>query len=142
MRPTLLIKTNEAWANLKTVSPAICVLSQLSDISAERPIVQAHTVVFDNCDKNFVYYRLNDRTFPCMTTLILHSHPCDPKIVQWMAKQHHMRILVHENRYYYINRWCPNVKVEAAHIRPISEVHYHNLLANFLDHQDSPRTKD
>lgn len=134
MRPTLLINAHAAWAALKTVSPATCILSQLGDIQPYKngPVIKAQTVVLDNCDKNFVYYRLNGRTFPFMNTLVLNSHPCEPAIVWWMVKRPHIRISVHESRYSYINRWCPDVNKDAPHIKPISDAEYRKLLKKLL----------
>lgn len=34
-----------------------------------------------NCDKNFVYYWLNQRTFPNVKKIYLSSHPCDPRVL-------------------------------------------------------------
>lgn len=144
MRPTLLINTHEAWTKLKTVSPATCILSQLGDIHPHNdgPIIKAHTVVLDQCDKNFVYYWLDERTFPCMKELILNSHPCDPGVVRWMVKRPHIRISVHENWYRYINRWNHNGDIEAPHIKPISDVEYRKLLNKLLAQQHLIKSKD
>lgn len=144
MRPTLLINTHAAWEGLKTVSPATCILSQLGDIQPYKngPVIKAPTVVFDNCDKNFVNYWLNGRTFPFMNTLVMHSHPCDPGVVRWMAKRPHIQISVHQNWYRYINRWCHDVNKEAPHIIPISDVEYRKLLNKLLAQQHTITTKD
>ena len=42
----------------------------------------AHTVIFDKCDKNFVYYNLNKDTFPRIDSVILNSHPCEPCVLK------------------------------------------------------------
>ncbi|MBA3756248.1 MAG: hypothetical protein H0X02_08520 [Nitrosomonas sp.] len=140
----MLINTHEAWKALRTISPATCILSQLGDIHPyhDGPVIQAHTVVLDNCDKNFVFYWLNSRTFPYMNTLVLNSHPCEPSIVRWIARRSHMRTLVHENRYSYINRWCRDVKTEASQIQPISDAEYRKLLTKLLENQHLYHTKD
>lgn len=141
MRSTLLINTRVAWRALKTVNPATCILSQLGDIHPENdgPVIRAHTIVLDQCNKKFAYYWLDERTFPCMKELILNSHPCEPGVVRWMVKRPHIRISVHQNWYPYINRWTSN---PSSHIKPISGVEYRKLLNKLLARQHIIVTKN
>ena len=45
------------------------------------PVIRASTVVFDDCDKNFVSYWMREAVFPDARLIILNSHPCDSGIV-------------------------------------------------------------
>lgn len=42
--------------------------------------VNAHTVFFLYCDKNFTYNVMEKRNFPSLKNVVLWSHPCDDSI--------------------------------------------------------------
>jgi len=43
-------------------------------------------VLMRNCDKNFVYYWLDEFTFPAAEDIWLDSHPCDPRVFERCPK--------------------------------------------------------
>lgn len=144
MKSTLLINTREAWTNLKIAAPEICILSNLKDphVVNEGPRILARTIVLDNCNHNFVYYYLNDRVFPIVTTLILNSHPADVETIRWMAKRPHVETWVHQRQYSDVTRVAKIVNVDISHIHQISDVSYRKLLNEFLADQPKLMNRD
>lgn len=68
--------------------------------------LNAENVIITNCDKNYVYYYVDDYIFPKIDNLYLLSHPCDPKFFWRFRGQNHKVFLAN---YYknYQSRWAP-----------------------------------
>lgn len=134
MRPTLLITNRSEWTSLRCVSPSFCVLSRLSDIHpcCDGPAIDAETVVFDFCDRDFVHNWLNDRTFPSVNKLVLASHP-RATVIQWLSRRDNLEVLVHEDYWRHIYRWCRDEKTSAAHLKCISTIDYERFLIKIGD---------
>ncbi len=130
MRLTLRINTSKAWYKLETVAPVKCILSKLGDIHPYQhgPVIQAQTVIFDQCDKNFVRYWLNNTTFPRLKKLILHSDHTDSSVVHWIARNSHVQTFLHESRYVCQCGLCRSALIEAPNIEPIGDIKYRELL--------------
>ena len=45
------------------------------------PIFTCKNVIFDRCNKNFVYYWLKPTIFPNVKNIYLKSNPADPKVL-------------------------------------------------------------
>jgi hypothetical protein len=121
---------NNAWRTLKIVNAPICRLTQLGDIHpfTPAPVVNSPFVIMDNCDKNFVYYWLDDRIFPRLSTFILASHPCEPKVARWMQRQTHTTFYVREDHFPKIQRYGASVNM--SHIRQLTRSDYNNVIEN------------
>lgn len=64
------------------------------------------TLIFNNCDKNFVYYNVSSRKFPVLETIISNSHPCDWDVLRrFKDNPDYEAYLI--DKYYskYENRW-------------------------------------
>jgi hypothetical protein len=44
------------------------------------PIIESTNIIFDSCDKKFVYYVLFKEFYPKLQKVYLNSHPCDPNV--------------------------------------------------------------
>lgn len=86
-----VINGSEAWRNSSDVIDSnTCVLHGIGDVHPfdTNLEIRSQTVIFDRCDKNFIYYWLNDvKTFTNMKTVILGSHPCEPSIINWLERR-------------------------------------------------------
>jgi len=74
---------NVEWKSLngKQIDNDIVVLENFGNIVPfmEGPIFLAEKVFVINCDKNFVYFWIDETRFPNCKELYLNSHPCDPE---------------------------------------------------------------
>jgi hypothetical protein len=82
---TLEIQSSVAWYALgsRRLTQTEVVLSNMGDIHPYQngPVFEETTVRLNRCDKNFVFYWLKPSTFPCVKTIHLNSHPCDPSVL-------------------------------------------------------------
>jgi hypothetical protein len=88
----------------------VVILRNMGNIHPFRdgPIFErAHTVYVEGCDKNFVYYWCDERTFPSAIDVHLNSHPCDPDVL-W--RWHIGATIIWLGRRYaeYKGRWANN----------------------------------
>ena len=58
------------------------------------------TLFLNRCDKNFVYYWLNERRFPNIKTIYLSSHPCEPVVLRRFTGAH-----------IYLSNWFGSYKI-------------------------------
>ncbi len=71
----------KSWEDLKgkTVVNESVVLARYGDIRpfANGPVFNCENLFVEECDENFVYYWVNQRTFPKAKNVYLNSHPCE-----------------------------------------------------------------
>jgi hypothetical protein len=67
----------------------------------------AKEIIVRNCDKNYVYYHIDDRTFPNLKNLYLLSHPCEPSFFIRFTKPE-QKILLSNHYKEYKERWAKN----------------------------------
>ena len=65
-------------------------------IFKEHPIFNCETLILDNCDEDFIYYHLNNTTFPLLETLYLKTK-INKEVLLDLHKQYDL--YVHENHY-------------------------------------------
>lgn len=80
----LVLKGEKDWEKnygKKLVSDNV-IITMMGDIhpNDNGPIIECNSVIIKNCNKNFVYYWLNNKTFPQVENIFLLSHPCDKKV--------------------------------------------------------------
>lgn len=63
----------------------------------------AKTVTMRGCDKNFVFYWLQEHVFPNMQTIYLNSHPCEPVV---LARFPNAMFYLSTRYETYKNRWA------------------------------------
>ena len=72
---------------------------------------EAETVVYNDCDKNFVYYWLKQSVLPSVKHVYLISHPCEPEVFyRWENTD--VKIYVDKRWERYVNRLAskqPNI---------------------------------
>ncbi len=76
-----------------------------------RPVFMCRKLFVDNCDKNFIYYRLNKYSFPNVRELWLASHPTDPEVIHRPFDKIYLL-----DQYKYLQRyWAPrNTDIESV----------------------------
>lgn len=93
------------WNDLKgkIIRNETVILSRYGDIHAHAngPRFLCHTLFLDGCDKNFLAYWLNRRTFPLTYNIYIASHPCD----HYVLKRIPCKIYLHEFHSHYKDRW-------------------------------------
>ena len=120
-----ICNSNYAWKSVKFVFDNECFISGLSNNHYPKPIVLSKVVVLDRCDKNFIYYFLDEKTFPLMNKLYLNSHPCEPVVVEWMENRaFDIDIYIHEKWEIFIKRWG----YENSAVKIISNAEYEKFL--------------
>ena len=73
----------------KVITCPKVIFTQCMDIHpfSKGPIFDhARYVYLDGCNKNFVYYWLNRKTFPNVQKIYLNSHPCQSNVLHRFAK--------------------------------------------------------
>lgn len=87
----------------------------------------AHTVIFDKCDKNFVYYNLTRDRFPRLDNAILNSHPCEPCVLRRFYEKPH---LVYQLTPHYYDLFEKRYE-RVDNIQKIEKDEYYDLLKSF-----------
>lgn len=65
------------------------------------PIFNCEILILDNCDEDFIYYHLNNTTFPILKTLYLKTIMKNKEVLLDLHKQYDL--YVHENNYHPTN---------------------------------------
>lgn len=98
---------NMQWNALKKkrINNKVVILGNFGDIHPFRngPVFMAETVYIEWCDKNFIYYWIDETTFPHAKELYLMAHPCEPETL-WREFNH---IYLTERFFQYKQRWAP-----------------------------------
>lgn len=99
----------EAWKPTLFVNKKVSIIVQMPDIM-RGPIINSQTIIFDMCNKNFIFYNLNRVTFPKMRSVILNSHPCEPEIMHFLDResQKGTKVCFTEHWRTYVRRWAPS----------------------------------
>lgn len=84
---TFVCDSYETWTSTRLIRDPTCIFAEMPDIHERGPLVLSQRVIFDCCDKNFIYYHLNKDTFRRTDTIILNSHPCEPKVVRYLQDE-------------------------------------------------------
>jgi hypothetical protein len=72
------------WLSLKNrqiKNPCVEITNGMCYSFPNGPIFESTTLFLNCCDKNFVFYWLNQRTFPNLKSIYLASHPCDYEVL-------------------------------------------------------------
>jgi len=106
---TKLVKGAE-WYDLKgkSFNEPIVNLENCGDIHPfkDGPVFKrAHTLYINRCDKNFVYYWIEEKVFPSAKVIYLNSHPCDPRVFHRFKSA---TIFLNKRYQHYKERWAPN----------------------------------
>ena len=92
---------------MKQVQTDVVHFDQMWDIHPFKgPVIDARTAIFDNCDKNFVFYWMLPRVLPTLKTVYLWSHPCEPDVFRVLDKMG-ATVFLHEDWARYAPRWAP-----------------------------------
>lgn len=83
------------------------------------PRFLAKNVFVSQCDKNFVFYWMNQRIFPQLENLYLASHPCEPCVLR-----QDFNIYLTDTYRRYATRWGKNTQI-------ISTDQFKELLAEY-----------
>ena len=98
--------TNIRWDTLKRkrINNKVVILGEFGDIHPFKngPIFMAEKVYIEWCDKNFIYYWIDETTFPNAKEVYLMSHPCEPETL-WRDFDH---IYLTEQFWQYKERWA------------------------------------
>lgn len=118
----------------KTIDFEMVVIKNMGDIHpfSDGPVFNCKTVVVERCDKNFVYYWLNHKTFPNVTNIFLLSHPCEPNLfLRWYYIQKYSQNATIPN--IYLSHWYSRYKdrwaSEMENVQTLNETDI-NLLQN------------
>jgi hypothetical protein len=73
----------------------------------QTPFPNVLSVTFERCNKNFVFYHLQEGWFPKAKEIYLLSHPCEPSVLhRFPTATFHLG----KDMEMYKNRWAPNRK--------------------------------
>jgi hypothetical protein len=77
----IVVTCDQQLATLKNVKTDILHFQEMWDIHPfQGPVIDAETVIFDDCNKNFVFYWAIPRVLPTAKYVYLFSHPCEPDV--------------------------------------------------------------
>jgi hypothetical protein len=112
------------WHDLqnKRIYNTNIILTRYGDIHPfyDGPVFTCKNLFLDHCDKNFIYYWLNRRTFPNVQNVYLGSHPCKPNVLRRDFAQIHL----HEAYRNYKKKWAH----ENNNIQIITEEKYDEMI--------------
>lgn len=119
---TLEILSGNAWWNLRgqTLDHDVVVMRGIPGLLPDRDVPvfpKAHTIRIEKCDKNFVFYWCNERTFPNVVDVHLDSHPCEPCVLYRWPNNGATTIWLSSCRADYKRRWAKEreqVKISAT----------------------------
>ena len=101
------INGSKVWDNLKNKiihNEVIEIKDCYNDAFIKGPIFKkAETIFMTECDKNFVYYWLDKRTFPNVQRIFLNSHPCEMPVLH---RFNDALLYLNENERGYKERWA------------------------------------
>lgn len=103
-----ICNSHDVWESTAVVKNQACVMVQMGDLGRYAgPIILSQYIVFDQCDKNFVYYHMYRDRFPLMKSLVLNSHPCEPSVVRFLQSEasHGRQIVVTQRWSMFVRRW-------------------------------------
>lgn len=108
---TLEILSGNAWLKLygQKLDHDVVIMRGIPGIlpSRDGPVFEkAHTIHIENCDKNFVFYWCNERTFPNVANVHLDSHPCEPCVLYRWTGNDATTIWLSHRRAEYKRRWA------------------------------------
>lgn len=103
------------WYDLenKIIKNKTSVISNMGDIHTYEfkhyPKILSDNVMLYRCDKNFVYYWLDQNTFPNVKNIILFSHPCEPGLFHRWNNQKKVDTWICLQKIFgeYKTRWAP-----------------------------------
>ena len=94
------------WEKLlgKSIINDTIIIESFGDIHPKLngPIFTGSKLFMLGCDKNFVYYHMNKKTFPNVTTVYLASHPCEPDVFRRKFEQ----IYLIDDYKHYKEKWA------------------------------------
>ena len=124
--PLTKVHTPMKWEELKnkTIKNESVMLSRFGDIHpfSHGPIFHCETLILNICDKNFLCYWFNKRTFPNLKTTYIASHPCDFYVLD---RSDMGLIFLTEDYKHYKHRWWPN----NDNVQLITSTTYEELLS-------------
>lgn len=117
------------WESMGKINADILHFREMWDIHPFiGPVVNTEIVVFENCDKNFVYYWATPRVLPKAKHVYLFSHPCEPIVFRTLDK---MNVIIHMDEPWkrYAERWAPRMLAEGR-IKIIKDYEARNFIQN------------
>jgi hypothetical protein len=135
-----------SWENLagKTIKNNNIILAQYGDIHPFQngPILECETLFLYKCDKNFLAYWLNRRTFPKANKVYINSHPCQSHTLitldpdgnenEWKYISKFNEIYLHEHFYnHYKNKWWSDIDS----IKNITDSDFEKKMASYDNEQ-------
>lgn len=108
----LLVTCDQQWASIGNVQTDILHFREMWDIHPFKgPVINAETIVFENCDKNFVFYWAIPRVLPIAQRVYLFSHPCEPDVFRTLNR---MGVTTYMDEYWrrYAEKWAPTMLAE------------------------------
>ena len=128
MRRTL--QGNLSWKAKKNLCGETILLKDMSEPKdLDLPILNFSTVIFDNCDKNYVHDNLilHKKIFPSMKKLVLASHPCQYSNMKDLS-QTGVKIFVHERYWNYMLRWKFAFGLRLDNVSRLSSIDYFRIV--------------
>jgi hypothetical protein len=118
---------NMSWKDFKnkTIRNNNVILTGYADIHlfSNGPIFLCENLFLDNCNKNFLAYWFDRKTFPNIRKAYIGSHPCD----HYVLSNKFNEIYLHEAFAHYKNRWWSNLD----NIKIITNTNYVNMLESY-----------
>lgn len=107
-----------------------------------KPKFECETLFLNECNKNFIYYNLNNKIFPYVKSVYLRSHPCEYAVIRQFSisadpktyppgRLSYLQLYVHERYQGLLERWGG---IKGKNIHVIDDTCYTDTL-NSLDHE-------
>jgi len=111
----------------KVINNKNVILTRYGDIHPyeNSPVFNCETLFLNHCNKNFLAYWLNKKTFPNTTTVYVDSHPCD----DYVLTKRFDTIYLHEKFLKYKMMWWQNLD----NVKMISDSEYRKALQMYHD---------
>jgi len=127
----LLITTEEHLKTIKHVRPDIVHFRNMGDIHPFKgPVIRTDTAVFENCNKNFIYYWATSRVLPKLQYLYLFSHPCEPDVFRRLNSMGITIYMDEQYGNYYGKRWAGGL-IEKDTLKILDNQSVHVILNEF-----------
>lgn len=95
----------------KHITHSWLIFNQVHDIFLPKPLplIESSSIIFNSCDKNFVYYALHPEFFPKLQKVYLASHPCESDVFR-RFRNLDIEINLIDNLRGYKSRWANDMK--------------------------------
>jgi hypothetical protein len=130
----VLNKSNTAYIPFHCLDKEV-IIHNGTDAYLTYEFPKARTVIFNNCDSNFLYYNFTRQKFPVLQRFYTNGEPCEPSVLRRFANNPDYIGYITSNHYRkHLNKWWTE---DTHYLKEIEQFDYEVFLGTF--EQVSPK---